>query len=143
VLGVREEQMKIKHYIAAFFLVYAIRLLYLLFVPIQITNEINSSCFEEGCVVFEGDWLSFKDRKYTHQVFTDDLSDAPEVPYVEYEGKLSKLGNFYYLNEALMENKAYIAVKNSYEVSVLSPSWFLLYSVSNSLPVYRHVQKSP
>jgi hypothetical protein len=135
--------MKRKHYFFAISLLFSIRILYLIFIPIQATNKIESKCFETGCVVFEGDWILFKGEKYTHQVFTDDLSEDSKIPYVEYEGKLGRFGNFYYLNEAYMETRAYIAVKNSNEVSLLNLPWFLLYSVSNYLPVYRHVQESP
>lgn len=133
--------MKLKYILATVFLLYLIRVLYLTVIPVEITDLVVSDCFEDGCVVFEGDWISFSGSEYTHEVFTDDLSLDPQVPYVEYKGKLNQFGNIYYLNEAHTDTKLYIAVKKSGEVSLLKLPWFVLYSTSNYLPVYRHVQK--
>lgn len=135
--------MKLKYLLATIFLAYLIRIFYLLIFPVEITGSIVSDCFEEGCVVFEGDWISFKDGVYTHEVFTDDLSTDPQVPYVEYSGKLTKLGNIYYLHGLHADTTLFVSVKNSGEISLLNAPWFILYSISSYLPVYRHIQREP
>lgn len=135
--------MKAKHIFGVILVIYAFRVFYLLAFPIEITGEIVSDCFEDGCVVFEGDWIRLDGNEYKHEVFTDDIPLNPQIPYIEYTGKLTNIGNIYYLNEAHADTKLFVSVNKMGEVSLLSIPWFVLYSVSSYLPVYRHVQQVP
>lgn len=140
--------MKLKKIFIGFTSAYLLWVIYLLASPVETPTKIVSSCFDSGCAVFEGDWISFSGSTYKHEVFTDEIfideALAPqEVPYIEYEGKLINIGNFYYLVGAHMDSRMYVAVKHSDSLALLNLPWFLLYTISGYLPVYRHVQASP
>jgi hypothetical protein len=135
--------MKLKHHLLGLIFAYLSWVAYLLFSPIEVYGRVMSSCFEAGCVVFEGDWIHFGKATYQHEVFTDEIPEPQRVPYTEYEGKLVKFGNYYHLVGAHMDSQMYIAVEHADSVSLLKLPWFVLYTISGYLPAYRHVEVLP